>query len=296
MSNKTQQFPQLDICTLSESRKENLMVSRLSDYLQEHQNLVFPHRHSFYHLVLFTKGAGVHTIDFQQFDVRKSQIYFMVPAQVHAWFFKGEMEGYVINFSDTFFQSFLLRPDYLETFSFFNGSTTECVVDLTEALMETIVALFEQIIEQSQPDHVLQEDMIRSLLLQIFIRTEQSRINLESKVVQNKPTSLIRNFQKLIDQNFVALRLPGEYAELLNITPNHLNALTKEHLGKQAGEVIRERIILESKRLLINLDLTVSEIAYKLNFNDNSYFTKFFRKYTGLAPEDFRKKSVHQKN
>ena len=54
----------------------------------------------------------------------------------------------------------------------------------------------------------------------------------------------IRTFQNLVEKNFSDLRLPGAYADLLNITPNHLNALTKEHLGKQAGEVIRERIVL----------------------------------------------------
>jgi AraC-like DNA-binding protein len=68
-----------------------------------------------------------------------------------------------------------------------------------------------------------------------------------------------------------------EYAELLYITPNHLNALCKEHLGMQAGEVIRNRIVLEAKRLLVNKNTSISEIAYYLNFADNSYFSKFLK-------------------
>jgi AraC-like DNA-binding protein len=63
-------------------------------------------------------------------------------------------------------------------------------------------------------------------------------------------------------------------------------------LGISAGEVIRNRVLLEAKRLLINLDLNIAEIGYRLNFNDNSYFTKFFKKYTGQLPEEFRKTTL----
>jgi AraC family transcriptional activator of pobA len=75
----------------------------------------------------------------------------------------------------------------------------------------------------------------------------------------------------------------------LYITPNHLNALCKEYLGMQAGEVIRNRILLEAKRLLVSQDITISEISDELSFNDNSYFTKFFKKLVGMTPEEFRK-------
>ena len=84
--------------------------------------------------------------------------------------------------------------------------------------------------------------------------------------------------------------MPKDYASLLYITPNHLNALCKELLGESAGELIRKRIILEAKRLLVIKDYSIAEVAYELNFNDNSYFTKFFKKIEGMTPEDFRKK------
>ncbi|MBC7552760.1 MAG: AraC family transcriptional regulator, partial [Taibaiella sp.] len=86
-----------------------------------------------------------------------------------------------------------------------------------------------------------------------------------------------------------SLRLPKEYAAQLFITPNHLNAVCHQLLGKAAGEVIRDRVLLEIKRLLVNVDITVSGIAAQLNFPDNSYFSKFFKKYEGSTPEDFRK-------
>jgi AraC family transcriptional regulator, transcriptional activator of pobA len=98
----------------------------------------------------------------------------------------------------------------------------------------------------------------------------------------------------LIEKHFNELRLPKQYAALLFITANHLNALCKEMLGKTAGDLIRERIILEAKRLLTNADMTVTQIAYELNYKDNSYFNRFFKKETGLTPDDFRKKYINK--
>jgi AraC-like DNA-binding protein len=58
--------------------------------------------------------------------------------------------------------------------------------------------------------------------------------------------------------------------------------------GKSAGELIRQRVLLEAKRLLAHTKLSVSEISFKLGFEDNSYFGRFFKKYNGLTPERFR--------
>jgi AraC family transcriptional activator of pobA len=286
-------FPRLDIGPLSEYRDDDIMVSRFSDYLQEHQNLVFPHRHSFFHLVLFTDGGGKHTIDFHHFQVVPYQIYFMIPGQVHSWDFEGHVEGYVVNFSESFFRSFLLQPDYLDFFSFLNGDSRQNVVELAIDIRVKIVDQFEELLHQYSQSPVLREDMIRVLLLQLFLTIEQSIATEERQKGAFHKNAVIANFQKLIDRNFTKLRLPGEYANMLNVTPNHLNALCKEHLGMQAGALIRNRIVLEAKRSLVNLDLTVSEIAYQLHFNDNSYFTKFFKKEVGMTPEEFRKKSAN---
>jgi AraC-like DNA-binding protein len=285
-------FPRLDIGPLSEYREDHIMITRFSEYLREHQNLVFPHRHSFYHLVLFTEGGGNHTIDFHHFEVQPYQIYFMTPGQVHSWDFEGNMEGYVVNFSDSFFQSFLLQPEYLESFSFFHSDSSNNVLLIGQDVRQRLTGLFEELLIQEERSPVLRDDMIRILLLQIFLLIEQSDTTEKKHGAAVQKNAIVRNFIKLIDKHYQKIRLPGQYAEMLNVTPNHLNALCKEYLGMQAGAMIRNRITLEAKRLLINVDLTVSEIAYKLNFNDNSYFTKFFRKETGMTPEEFRKNSA----
>ena len=282
-------FPRLDIGPLSEYRAEDFMISRFSEYLEEHQNLVFPHRHSFYHLVLFTSGEGEHIIDFNHFQVTAGQIYFMVPGQVHDWRFEGAPEGYVVNFSESFFQSFLLQPDYLDFFNFLNsGDSRNNVLQLNASVFGKVTNVFEELLEQQRGAALFRKDMTRVVLLQLFFlvaRNEPAELTSGKQVPRNP---VIRDFQKLVDRHFSTIKQPGAYAKLLNITPNHLNALCKEHLGVQAGEIIRARIVLEAKRLLINLNLSISQVSDQLHFSDNSYFTKFFKKETGVTPEGFR--------
>lgn len=292
MAKRESEIPNIDICSLSEQGKEDLVVSNLAIYLRRHRDLVFPHRHNFYQLVLFTKGAGEHIIDFSKFPVKPLQIYFMTPGQVHTWNFEGDVDGYVVNFSPDFFQSFLLRPDYLDSFSFWKGNSEAGVLEVSRD-GKVIIKLFEELLTQMLENNQGRgNDAIRVTLLLIFMRIEQITLGNAGGGVSFKANSVIQNFQKLVEKNFWDMHLPSQYAGMLNVTTNHLNALSKEHLGKQAGEVIRDRIILEAKRMLVSLDLTVTEVAYKLDFNDNSYFTKFFRKVTGITPDEFRKRSI----
>jgi AraC family transcriptional activator of pobA len=284
-----QSTPIYDICTLSDFKQDDILISRFAPYLNHHKNLSAAHKHTFYHLVLFTHGAGTHAIDFENFVVKPFQIYFMVPGQVHSWNFDGFTDGYIINFSAAFFQSFLLNPAYPEGFSFFSGDVKTAVINLPEQLHKKVYSLFEEIISEAERKDVQGADMLRVLMLQLFIIINRIGEGGVNKGPASYNQTLLKNFQKLIEEHYIRLKLPKDYAELLYITPNHLNAICKDILGMQAGEVIRNRTMLEAKRLLTNPQLNITGIAFSLNFSDNSYFTKFFKKVEGVTPEEFRK-------
>ena len=285
-------IPIYDICTITDVKDDEIIISRFSEYSESYKHLHSPHKHNFYHVVFFTEGKGNHTIDFERFEVKPNQVYFMAPGQVHSWNFEGTAEGYIINFSASFYQSFLLRSDYLEQFFFFDGHAQESVIDVPKDIQTQIIAAFEAILTEAKSNSKMKMDLIRVLMLQIFIRIAQLRNEDILHTSENGYNyTLLSNFKRLIELNYNKLKLPKEYAALLYITPNHLNALCQDILNLSAGELIRNRIILEAKRLLVNLDLSISEIAYRLNFSDNSYFTKFFKKHVGITPDEFRKKN-----
>ena len=284
-------IPVLDICSLSgtDQLSSELIAEPFARYLLAHSNLHFPHRHSFYHIVLFTKGGGTHSIDFQQFRVAPGQMYFMKPGQAHRWNFQGKTDGYVINFSEHLFNGFLADGNYLEQFPFLQGVAEEGVINLGPAAYKEARAIAEKVVAEAHQPGMKGLDLIRTSLLQLFITVNRSVSDGSHDAGKPQTQLLLHNFRKLVDAHYAEKRLPKEYAALLYITPNHLNAMCKDLLGKSAGEVIRDRILLEAKRLLINADLSISRIASELNFTDNSHFTRFFKKHTNGTPEEFRR-------
>jgi AraC-type DNA-binding domain-containing proteins len=284
---KKNTIPVIDSCSIDLNNKTTIHIDDLKEYIIKHQDMVFPHKHNFFHFVLFTQGSGEHIIDFNHYKIEPYQIYFMVPGQVHTWNFTGDEEGYVVNFSIDYFQSFLLRTDYLERFSFLQGKIEHLIFVIGEQFQNQSITILEQILAAKTAG--LSEDYIRTLLLQfiLYISISTEKENQEHGTPYNH--KIFNSFQQLVEQQFKSTKLPSVYANQLFITPNHLNAICKSYIGQSAGEIIRNRIVLEAKRLLVNRNLNISEIADELQFNDNSYFTKFFKKSAGLAPEEFRK-------
>lgn len=271
---------------------KDFLADYFAHYLDEHKNLHFPHKHSFYHLVYFSKGKGSHSIDFVSFSVEAGQIYFMVPGQVHSWDFTEQPDGFIVNFSEQYINALIADPRYLDQFNFFSGIATDQVVNIPDDGRAKVESLLRTVVEEGYSDAELKDDFARTALLQLFIQVSRYTGKKDASQQGNYNSVVLRNFQKLIEQNYKEKKLTKDYAAMLYVTPNHLNALCKHVTGRSAGELIRNRVLLEAKRLLVNAKLSVSEIASELDFLDNSYFTKFFKKYEGVTPEAFRKQFI----
>lgn len=282
-------IPVYDISTFEEYKNAGILVSRFGHYSKQYLHLHSAHRHSFYHMVCFTKGSGSQTIDFKNYPVLPGMIYFMTPGQVHSWAFESEVEGYIINFSENYFKSFLYNPLYLENFSFFDEHSGDAVLVLPELTMEKVVSIFEEILHEGKEARPFDADLVKLLMLNIFIQVSRGLSLKQQPQTNSYNQTLLKSFKRLIETNFIELRFPKQYAALLYITPNHLNALCNDLLGISAGQLIRDRVILEAKRLLINMELSIAEISDKLAFSDPSYFIKFFKKHVGSTPDKFRK-------
>lgn len=287
----TEQIPTVGMCNLigDDFTLQEILVYKLGDFLKTHTNLIFPHRHSFYQVVYFGSGNGSHVLDFEKYSIKPGQIYFMTPGQVHSWFFDKETDGFLINFTESFFSSVIMNPNYLTDFPFFSGVPGENVLQIPETNLAVFNQILEQIFEESRQQQEYKSDYLRLKLTELFIQVARGTASGNTKINNRHNYLLLRNFQKQIEENFSRKKLPKDYAALLFITPNHLNALCKNTLGKSAGEIIRDRVLLEAKRLLVNSDLSITQLSYHLNFDDPSYFVKFFKKYVGFTPEEFRK-------
>lgn len=286
----TKKMPTYSICNLQGADRcmTEVVVTRLREFINTHRDIQFPHRHDFYQIVLFTRGGGRHSIDFQQYLAQQHQVYYMAPGQIHTWDFDEKTDGYLVNFNESLFTSLYQNPHYVREFPLFSNISGISANILDMKCCAEVEQTFAEMLEEFEKGGDYKLDIIRGLLTIILVRLSRVIPDTFKEGVTKHNIVLMRQFEKLIEQHYREKRLPKEYAEMMFLTPNHLNALTNNVMGKSAGEIIRERILLEAKRMLANSDLMVGQIAEALNFEDNAYFTRFFKKYLGITPEGFR--------
>ena len=251
---------------------------------------ILPHRHSYFELCIFTNGAGEHEIDFKTYPIKPPSIHLLSPGQVHLIRRGDNYEGYLLVFSRDFynlrFKGLEIIPGYPLASHLPNGPVLNMDQDeFTDFI--SIIANIEKEFSQLSPET---EEIIISFLNIFFLRL-RNRFAALSGAGNQKPEParmLVNKFNQLVDRRFDQIHQVSDYAELLGESALQLNRAVKNLTGKTAGELIIERLILEAKRLLLYSELNNKEIAYKLNYEDPSYFSRIFRKKTGYTPTEFR--------
>lgn len=264
---------------------------RFEDFQQGITPFLNSHRHNFYMLLLCSSGKGAQDIDFKTYQARQYRVFLMQPGQIHRWREIEELKGYILFFTKDFFE-LRYQSNMLQEFPFFNSSLQEPYLDLnTESYspIEQFLLCMEE--EYKHKNTLYRQQIIRSCLNVLLCKL--SRFYLPQEEEQKRKNSSwlnMRKFEQLIEEHFRSKHGVKDYAALLFLTPNYLNSLCSQCLGISAGEFIRQRIMLEAKRLLCHSDMQISEIAYHLGFQDHAYFSRFFKKYSSTNPEQFRQK------
>ncbi|MFV8325137.1 AraC family transcriptional regulator [Flavobacterium sp. ZS1P14] len=268
------------------SLNSDLYVNTFKNHLIDHSFVEDPHRHNSYVLVFFTKGSGTHEIDFDVFAIQPGSMFFLQPGQMHHWDLSDDVEGFVIFYSQEMYNLYFGQKT-IGDYPFYSSvnNKPEMVFDITETKM--ILPYFNGMIAETKENKMLKRDKILNLLdiIHIEIARKYSETNLHEAHSYNVK---IKSFEVLLEKKFKTEKTPSFYASQLHITLKHLNRICNEILKKTTTEVITERIILEAKRMLMDKKMTINEIATELGFDDYSYFTRLFKKHTGMTPTVFR--------
>lgn len=244
-----------------------------------------PHKHDFYMVFFVEKGSGVHNVDFTQYSVNDYQVYFIRAGQVHNWSLDVDTSGFQLMLATDVITIF----SNLGSFPFFEQSVPSCL-SLDEKQFEEFKNHLHEIeLVLSDNDVLTKEILLLRLHLMLKLLQKEYLIQFPEHDSSTKPEKIIKGFNTLIDDYFNEESSVNFYADKLNITANYLNILSQKYLKMPASDVIKQRTILEAKRLLTSTDLSIKEIGYQLGFNDNTYFSKVFKKYTGKTPGDFKK-------
>jgi YesN/AraC family two-component response regulator len=265
-----------------------LDVRRLEDHLKTLSPADFPHRHDFYNIIYIKHGSGEHEIDFRKYLVEPKQIFFLNEGQVHDWNLSDDTVGYTLFFKKEFYEV-IEKGLSLQALPFFNHSHNNApMVVFSYEDCQRIENLFEEIIIEFKANQPHRDTLIKSLLKIILIHSIRIYQPLFKGDCTEPNVSKIRSFEMLIEKHFKEFKSVKDFADKLNITANYLNAICTKTIGRTAGELIRDRVILEAKRLLLHSSISVCEMAYHLGYDDCSYFIRVFKKEVGSTPEQFR--------
>ncbi len=245
-----------------------------------------PHRHDFDEIMFFTRGGGVHEIDFNQVSIADHSIHFVRSGQVHLLLRDGNSEGCSLLFAKNFFEEYILKKRM--SFQEIASSTTN--ITMPAEAFKKIIFILDRIndffSQEQKPDKMLLLSWIEVLLFEIIsaniLSQERSNAHQGSAAVKYK------DFLDMLDTLWPGHLSVEVYSQRLNITSNYLNKICKLFAQKSSMEIINEKYLSEAKRLLFFTEKSIKEIAYELRFEDPSYFNRFFKKNTGYTPNEYR--------
>lgn len=272
---------------------EEFYVNTLQDHLEtRHKDIALPHKHNFYLSVLFTKGTGIHEVDFTSYAVKPGALFFLNPGQTHHWDLSEDTEGFIFFHTQEFYDLHYINNS-LNSFPFFYSMHHSSCVYLNEKTFIKTAMLFEMILQESIAQDMLEKQAIISMIDLVYIEgTRTYHTQQKPSTIENRNSYYIkfRKLEDLIEQNYAVEKSPSAYAKTLNMSAKHLNRITQGVVGKTASDVILERVLLEAKKELILQRDSFAQIALSLGYDDYAYFSRLFKKKTGETPSDFIKR------
>lgn len=282
----------LKINDFEHTKSENsFYTNTIFNHLQlHHSRIENPHKHNFYAVFLFTKGTGIHEIDFNNYKVKAGSVFFLQPGQTHAWELSEDADGFLFFHSTDFYETAFLNHS-IKDFPFFESNFTEKCMYLSEDQLKNIQFLFETLYSENIQQQKKYKQFILTCIAQIYIHLNRLHENKKpnNTVLLKHYQNVFLNFEKLVDVLFKENKSASEYADLLNITQKHLNRIVQTVTQKTTTQIITERVILEAKRELLYTSLSLKEIALKLGYTDYTYFSRLFKKHTGIKASNFKK-------
>ncbi|KRB55586.1 AraC family transcriptional regulator [Flavobacterium sp. Root186] len=250
-----------------------------------------PVQFSEYTIIVIKEGEGIFYSDFGTFPFKGPMMLFATPLQLIYIKEINAIQYDILQFHGDFYCIEYHREEVACNGLLFNNVYIEPSLKL-ELIDQAIFAnLNDQITEElSNP---APSDIVLKSLLQLFLaKSSQIKIReLEKNTDSQIRDDEMERFKNLLDNNFLTLHKPSDYADLLRMSTNNLTKRCSKYFKKTPSQLITERIMLEAKKQLHLTRKSIKEIAFALNFKDEFYFSRVFKKFTNESPQSFRDKT-----
>lgn len=244
-----------------------------------------------YMLLLVWEGEYHAMINECNIGNKGCKVIIIKPGDVSQLDITSNCKGMLLCFEESFFSK-RYHENVLQLFDLFQTDAIPYILlsKVEAQKIETMLYLMEM---EYSSLHQTKGKVLRSYLNILLHELHNRQVVFDDgigRVLKPVGNNRILSFMNLVDVNFKEAKTPSFYADKLCVTPNYLNKLCKQERGVTAGQMIRQRIAVEAKRMLQFTNLNIKELANELKFESTSYFVTFFKKQEGLTPEEYRRK------
>ncbi|WP_454881417.1 helix-turn-helix domain-containing protein [Sphingobacterium detergens] len=243
-------------------------------------------------VLLLPKGAELQ-VDLAEYSVKQPSLFFVSPNQ-HLYIKKlGKEEGHFIFYNRDFYCIQIHDEEVACNGLLFSNIYNMSMVELDNGEIPFFSYIFGQMGDEFGLNDTSLEEMLRTYLKQLFIKSARlwKKQNLDKELTeQNSDLEFFRKFTLLVDEHYKEKHHVADYAELLFMAPKTISHKFKRLNLPQPNDVIKNRILLEAKRLLVHTNLTAKEVGYELGYEDPAYFSRLFVQKSGETPSAFRAK------
>lgn len=249
-------------------------------------------RHNYYTILFLLNSKGKLRADFAEYNFAGDALLFFAPYQPFMLTDVPAVTGIAIHFHPDFFCIFKHQKEVACHGVLFNNIYQPPIVSVPETTRPQLLQLVAQMQTEMQQVELAQYELLISYL-KIFLITASRLKTVQHPVLGAeehlaKEPFVLNQLKEAIEEHYKAKRSASDYCRLLHISPKTLAKLTKTHWNKTLTHLIAERIVIEAKRELYLTSKAVKEIAYELGFEDEYYFSRFFKTNADISPQLFR--------
>jgi len=265
-------------------------VQTIKNFTEEQDDInEAPHSHNYYEMIWLIKGQGILNADMQEYTIGSNTLFLLKPNEPHQFQTQADMEGFVFSFTDSFFKMDEYDFDRVSQAGLCQLFIERRTINISEEMEEDVKEIVLKMIKEFESHYSNKMELLkRYFKIFLIYLTRALEENFQS-TEQSRETELVKNFMGLLDKNFKEKKMVAEYAAQLLVTSNYLNRIVKKITGFSAGHQIRQRVVLEAKRMGRYSDAGMKEIAYNLGFLDSAHFSRFFKTFGGLNFSEFKR-------
>lgn len=239
-----------------------------------------------YYSIVIIEGSIDFLIDFNKYSINGKALIFLSPYQLLQWKNNNSIDFKILKFHGDFYCIEYHKEEVACNGILFNSIYETPFVNVSDIIFDEI----QWIINKMKPlqNATFSHDIaVSKTYLQLILALSSREKQLQNKVNSHKITDTL-NFYNLLENCFIRERAVSFYASYYHLSVDAFSKKIKKNYGKSPSKLIQERLILEAKKQIHLTYKSIKEIAHDLGFEDEFYFSRYFKKEVGVSPKMFR--------